>query len=130
MPPIRTKRWNDPPDPHDGTRILICRFRPRGVAKSDETWDEWDPDLGPSKELLAAFHGKTGTPIPWATYRATYRKEVRGRHEKVEALARRVAGGERITLMCSSSCVRESRCHRSLLRELIEAELAKPEAVR
>ena len=39
-------------------------------------------------------------------------------------LAQRVQGGETITLLCSSACTRESRCHRSLLRELIEARLA------
>jgi len=35
-------------------------------------------------------------------------------------LARRVARGETITLLCSSACVREDRCHRSLLKALIE----------
>jgi hypothetical protein len=38
----------------------------------------------------------------------------------IDALARRVASGEQLTLLCSSACDRESRCHRSLLKELIE----------
>src|SRR4051812_30243654 len=40
---IKTKRWDDPKVPDDGHRLLVCRYRPRGVAKADETWDAWDP---------------------------------------------------------------------------------------
>ncbi len=32
--PIRTKRWNDPRDPGDGFRLLVCRYRPRGLRKA------------------------------------------------------------------------------------------------
>jgi uncharacterized protein YeaO (DUF488 family) len=35
--PIQTRRWNDPAEEGDGTRILITRYRPRGVKKSEET---------------------------------------------------------------------------------------------
>jgi hypothetical protein len=45
---------------------------------------------------------------------------------KIQALAQRVASGETITLLCSSQCTREDRCHRSLLKALIERELAAP----
>ena len=51
---IRTRRWNDPAEAGDGTRILITRYRPRGVAKADETWDVWMRHLAPSAELVAA----------------------------------------------------------------------------
>ena len=51
--PIKTKRWNDPREPDDGYRILITRYRPRGLPKGQETWDAWIPGLGPSRELLA-----------------------------------------------------------------------------
>jgi uncharacterized protein YeaO (DUF488 family) len=37
--PVRMRRWNGRRLP-DGLRLLICRYRPRGVRKSDETWDE------------------------------------------------------------------------------------------
>ena len=118
------KRWNDPADPGDGTRILICRYRPRGVRKEDETWDQWLPDLGPSRELHAAAYGKTGgSPLPWPQYRARYLKEMQSQRDAIRALAERVKRGKAITLMCSSACARDSRCHRSLLKELIEAEL-------
>ena len=83
---ISTKRWNDPLEPGDGTRILICRYRPRGLPKGEETWNVWKPELGPSKELLAD----------------------------------QVLNGQFITLLCSAVCEREARCHRSLLKSLIE----------
>ena len=60
---IRTRRYNDPALPDDGFRLLVTRYRPRGVKKEDETWDAWDPALGPSKELHAAAYGKSGEPI-------------------------------------------------------------------
>ncbi len=40
-------------------------------------------------------------------------------------LRQRVAAGETLTLLCSSACDREARCHRSLLRELIEREVKR-----
>ena len=120
---IRTKRWDDPVEADDGTRILVTRYRPRGLARDAETWSEWIPDLGPSKELHAAAYGKTGVSIPWATYRGAYLREMQSQADMISALARRIAAGEKITLLCSSQCVRESRCHRSILRELIEKEL-------
>ena len=123
--PIKTKRWDDPTDPDDGFRLLICRYRPRGLPKADETWDAWNPDLGPSKELHAAVYGKAGrTQLTWDVYRRRYLTEMRNQTAAIEELAKRAAAGETITLLCSSQCVRESRCHRSLLKELIEAKLA------
>jgi uncharacterized protein YeaO (DUF488 family) len=120
MTPIKTRRWNDPPAPNEGLRLLVTRYRPRGVAKSDETWDAWQPHLGPSVQLHAAAYGKGVLSIPWATYRSRYLLEMRQQKLLIDALARRAASGEQITLLCSSACDRESRCHRSLLKELIE----------
>jgi uncharacterized protein YeaO (DUF488 family) len=123
---IRTKRWNDPAEPDDGRRILICRYRPRGVSKADETWDEWQPNLGPSRELHAAFYGKNGAaPIGWEVYRRRYLTEIKQQRDAIQNLAQRIKAGEQITLLCSSACEREARCHRSLLRELIEKEISE-----
>jgi uncharacterized protein YeaO (DUF488 family) len=119
--PIRTKRWDDPRSPDDGFRLLVCRYRPRGVAKADETWDVWDASFGPTKELHAAVYTKSASPISWPLYRRRYLEEQRGNAEKIRDLSRRSAGGEMITLLCSSACDRESRCHRSILKEMIEA---------
>ena len=126
MTAIRTKRWNDPAELEDGLRILICRYRPRGVKKADETWQQWLPDLGPSAELHAAVYGKNrSSPLPWAAYRSAYLLEMRYQRDVIAELAKTVVGGETITLLCSSACDREDRCHRSLLKMLIEKEIEK-----
>ena len=120
--PIKTKRWNDPAEGDDGFRLLVTRYRPRGVAKADETWDAWDKELGPSVELHAAAYGKgERLVLDWNSYRQRYLKELMAQRGRIAALAERVKAGETITLLCSAQCTREERCHRSLLKGLIEA---------
>jgi uncharacterized protein YeaO (DUF488 family) len=119
--PLRTRRWNDPEQDGDGLRILVCRYRPRALPKADETWDVWWPELGPSRELHAAFHGKGGQePIGWAGFRRRYLAEKGARRERLAEIRARLARGETVTLLCSSACGDESRCHRGLLRAELE----------
>lgn len=115
---IRTRRWNDPAEPDDGFRLLVTRYRPRGVTKAAETWDAWWPDLGPSRALHAAFWGKTAPPIGWDEYARRYLEEISPQRETIRRLAVR-ATSENITLLCSSACVDPERCHRSLLVRLM-----------
>ena len=98
-----------------------CRTS-RGVARSAETWDEWWPDLGPSRELLARFRGKAGPSLEWDDYVPRYFEEMRGPAQlwRIRALAARLAAGETVTLLCSSACTDPARCHRTLLARLIE----------
>jgi len=91
------------------------------VSKEDETWDVWYPQLGPSKALHAAVYTQTASQISWPTYRKLYIDEQRAQRELIASLASRVGAGETLTLLCSSACERESRCHRSILREMIES---------
>jgi uncharacterized protein YeaO (DUF488 family) len=121
--PIKTKRWNDRREKDDGFRLLICRYRPRGVRKEDETWDSWCSDLGPSKDPHAAFYGKHGDPLGWDEYRRRYLEEMQAQQDLIDELAALVREGKTITLLCSSACEDASQCHRTLLRELIEARL-------
>lgn len=123
---IGTKRWNDPIEPDDGFRLLVCRYRPRALPKADETWDAWWKDLGPSRELHAAIYGKHGPPIEWAEFARRYRDEMKEQHASIAELARRVAAGGTLTLLCSSACVDAARCHRTLLKGLIEAAGRRP----
>jgi uncharacterized protein YeaO (DUF488 family) len=107
--------------------LLICRIRPRGVAKAGEPWDEWWPDLGPSRGLLDDFHGKRGAPIPWDAYVPRYLDEMRGAAQlwRIRDLARRSADGATVTLLCSSACTDPARCHRTLLANLVTAASAR-----
>lgn len=124
MGDVRTRRWDDPARPGEGTRILVCRFRPRGLARRDETWDEWQRDLGPSEALHAAAYGKGQPAIGFEVYRERYLAEMAENpsRARLRELRARVAAGERVTLLCSSACTDEARCHRSLLRELLLAD--------
>jgi uncharacterized protein YeaO (DUF488 family) len=126
--PIKTRRWDDPKKRGEGFRILICRYRPRALPKSEETWDVWYKELGPSKELHADFYGKHGPPIGWEEYRQRYLREMEERQEIIDELAALVAEGKTITLLCSSACEDEAHCHRTLLRQLIEARVPAHEA--
>ena len=121
--PIRTRRWNDPKQPDDGFRLLICRYRPRALPKKDETWTEWWKDLGPSKELHADYYGKHGEPIGWPAYRRRYLDEMGDQGEYIDELASLVREGKTVTLLCSSACVDPDHCHRTLLKGLIEERL-------
>ena len=119
--PIKTKRWNDRKEPDDHYRILICRYRPRALPKKDETWHRWFPELGPSRKLHADFYGKNGPPIGWEEYRRRYLDEMQAQAELIDELAQLAAEGKTITLLCSSACEDATHCHRTLLKELIEA---------
>ena len=109
---IRTKRIYDPPAPDDGYRLLVMRLWPRGVPKA--AVDAWEKDLGPSRELLTSFRaGK----LNWDDFAARYREEMSVRPvllEHYRDLARRQA----LTLLCS--CQDETRCHRTLLKEILK----------
>lgn len=123
--PLKTKRWDEPAEPDDGFRVLICRYRPRALPKKEETWHQWYADLGPSKELHAAFYGKTGPPLGWEAYRERYLEEMKAQADFIEQFAELLAEGKTITLLCSRQCVDAGHCHRTLLRGLIERRLTE-----
>lgn len=118
--PVRTKRWNDPTSPDDGFRLLICRYRPRGVPKESEPWDGWCSALAPSRELHAAAYGKHAPPLSWEEYTQRFLAEVSVQRYWIESFAKRVRAGETLSLLCSSACEDPARCHRSLVQKLIE----------
>jgi uncharacterized protein YeaO (DUF488 family) len=118
---LKTKRWCAPAEPDDGFRVLVCRYRPRALPKSEETWDVWMRELGPSPELFRAFYGKGVAPITIAEYRRRYTLEMNAQREKIEQLAQRLNRSENVTLLCSKSCILPAACHRTMLAELIEA---------
>lgn len=116
---IKTKRFNDPVDDDDGYRLLVTRYRPRGIRSEDESWSGWLPQLGPSRELHADAYGKKGREITFDEYRSRYLREMESNTFLIQGLADRVKNGETITLLCSSACVDPERCHRRLLEALI-----------
>lgn len=116
---MRTKRWNDPRAEDDGYRLLVCRYRPRGVAREEETWDAWCKALAPSEDLHAAAYGKGQEVLPWDDYVRRFREEMTRSRFWIDGFAARVRAGERITVLCSSACLDAARCHRTLVAEMI-----------
>lgn len=109
---LSLKRIYEPAAPGDGFRLLIMRLWPRGVKKTRV--DAWEKELGPSPALLRGFlDGK----VSWPAYTARYRAEMRQKPDLIQAWAAR-ARKEHITLLCA--CKDETRCHRTLLKEILE----------
>lgn len=71
MAKLIVKRVYDPPAPGDGTRILVDRLWPRGIAK--DRIDLWLKDLAPSDALRHEFHGH---PERWDEFCAAYATEL------------------------------------------------------
>jgi uncharacterized protein YeaO (DUF488 family) len=105
--------YRPPDEPYP--RVLIMRRWPRGIPKG--AVDQWEPDLGPSNELLDAYNAGE---VDWDAYAAQYRDEMAERTNLVGWVAR-MATGTGVTLLCGSHP--EERCHRSLLAELIREHL-------
>ena len=124
---VKTRRWNDTPGTEEGFRVLVTRYRPRALPKAEETWDAWWKELGPSPALFDAVYGKGQPAIAWEEYARRYRDEMQAStpHGKIAWLAQSVARGEAVTLLCSSLCTDEERCHRTLLRALLLEEIAQ-----
>jgi uncharacterized protein YeaO (DUF488 family) len=95
---------------------LITRFWPRGKKK--DFVDLWDPDLGPSKELLVAF--KNGK-VTWEQYDQRYRKERQTSwgQEAIERLKQIQKKKKVICLLCYERNG-DPHCHRYILKEIIQ----------
>jgi uncharacterized protein YeaO (DUF488 family) len=105
----------------EGLRLGTVRRPPRGVKKSDfsrlDYYDVWFPNLSPSAELvreaLAASDDRA-----WATFSRKFRHEMNApdRGRELDVLA---ALSHHTNLSLGCYCEDESRCHRSILRELL-----------
>jgi uncharacterized protein YeaO (DUF488 family) len=113
----------------DGLRILISRFRGRGLPASQ--YDVWMPSLGPSEQLLRAI---LSGEIDWKTYTKRYKEELfldgpideRSRTIKNHGqkstlrLLKKLAETQNVTLLCQCD-ENATQCHRFIL----EREIAK-----
>jgi uncharacterized protein YeaO (DUF488 family) len=68
---IRIRRVYDEPSSEDGTRVLVDRIWPRGLAKEAANLDDWARDVAPSTELRKWYaHDPTNFPEFSSRYRA------------------------------------------------------------
>lgn len=111
----------------EGLRIGTVRRPPRGVAKAAfarQNWyDVWFPNLAPSVETMKLGQAAR-TPAQWAAFVRKYRAEMAAPDSShaIELLAAMSRHGN-FSVGCY--CEDESRCHRSVLRELLAAQGAE-----
>ena len=108
----------------EGLRIGTVRRPPRGVPKiefSRQNWyDIWYPNLAPSIETLKLGQ-HADDDAKWNAFAKRYRAEMKqpDAMRTIELLAR-LSHGADFSMGCY--CQLESRCHRSILRDLFKEQ--------
>lgn len=92
---IKLKRVYEAPAASDGTRILVDRLWPRGIAKAKAKVDLWLTEIAPSDALRKRFHGH---PEDWDEFRKGYAAELKQAGEAVKDLCGHLRKGT-VTLL-------------------------------
>lgn len=87
---IRIKRVYEPPDKHDGRRILVDRVWPRGLTKKQASVDLWLKDIAPSTELRLWFGHKSDR---WEAFKKLYLAELKANSEQIQLLKQELDKG-------------------------------------
>jgi uncharacterized protein YeaO (DUF488 family) len=122
---VRIVRLGSTRLPDEGLRIGTVRRPPRGVPKSEYSarnlYDVWLPNLAPSEGLLKQAHAaaSAGDERAWKAFVRHYRAEMKSPEHRalLDTLA---ALSHTADFSVGCYCAEESRCHRSVLRELLE----------
>lgn len=105
----------------EGLRIGTVRRLPRGVPKAEYAsrnyFDVWLPNLSPSAELVSLAQ-EAKSEKEWAAFVRSFRAEMK-RPEPAKILDLLAALSHHTQLSVGCYCNEESRCHRSVLRELL-----------
>ena len=119
---VRVVRLGTPRDPDEGLRIGTVRRPPRGVRKEDYAarnyFDVWLPELAPSAPLVSWALAEPFSPKRWAAYERRYRREMRQPAAK-RLIALLAALSSQTNFSVGCYCEDETRCHRSLLKDLL-----------
>ena len=118
---IRVVRLGTARTGNEGLRIGTVRHPPRGVPKtkfaSRDFYDVWLPELAPSTELVKSAQ-QAADEKAWNAFVRRYRSEMK-KPEASRLLDLLSALSHQTNLSVGCYCVDESRCHRSVLRELL-----------
>ena len=120
---IRVVRLGKPRAENEGLRLGTVRRPPRGVKKTDfakkDWYDVWVPDVAPSAQLVSWALAEPWTDARWNRYRKAYLKEMKDPvASRLIALLAALSHDSNFSIGCY--CEDETRCHRSLLRELLQ----------
>ena len=106
----------------EGLRIGTVRRPPRGLPKAEYSskniYDVWFPNLSPSEELLKQYFPITEEK-QWRAFKRRFLAEMKtsGPTRDLDVLA---ALSHQTNFSIGCYCDDESRCHRSILRNLLE----------
>ncbi len=105
----------------EGLRLGTVRRPPRGVPKAEfakrDFYDSWLPNLSPSAELMTEGQAAKDA-TSWATFQRKFRAEMK-QPDAVHLLDALAALSHQTSFSLGCYCEDESRCHRSVLRELL-----------
>ncbi|MBP9146547.1 MAG: DUF488 family protein [Thermoanaerobaculia bacterium] len=120
---VRIVRLGSPRAAGEGVRIGTVRRPPRGVPKSEfasqDWYDVWYPNLAPSVETMQLGQSAT-TPAQWQGFVRKFRSEMAA-PESARTIALLAALSHQTDFALGCYCADETRCHRSVLRELLIA---------
>jgi uncharacterized protein YeaO (DUF488 family) len=125
---VRIVRLGSPRATGEGLRLGTVRRPPRGVPKAEtasrDFYDVWLPDVAPSEPLLKRAQAGGDDPGRWKSFATRYRSEMQ-RPEARRLLDLLAALSHTTDFSLGCYCADESRCHRSILRELLAERGAK-----
>lgn len=120
---LRIVRLGSPRAAGEGLRIGTVRRPPRGVPKAEyaarNIYDVWFPNLSPSEALLKQYF-PVEDEASWRRFKRHFLAEMKqpGAARDLDLLA---ALSHHTHLSIGCYCETEGRCHRSLLRNLLQA---------
>src|SRR5208337_2971376 len=118
---IRIVRLGSPREKGEGLRIGTVRRPPRGVPKSEyakrDFYDVWLPNLSPSQELVKEAKSSYDE-ASWSAFKKKFRSEM-NRPDASKILDLLAALSHQTNVAMGCYCEDESKCHRSVLRELL-----------
>jgi len=125
--PVHVVRLGSPRGRGEGLRIGTVRRPPRGVPKAEfakrDFYDVWLPELAPSEKLVKLGLAANDEKF-WRTFAKRYRAEM-ARPEASRLLDLFAALSREASFAVGCYCEDEARCHRSVLRELLDERGAR-----
>ena len=120
---IRIVRLGSPRHPGEGLRLGTVRRPPRGVKKealaSRDFYDVWVPGVAPSEALLKVGLRAKDDATRWKSFARQYQREMK-RPDASRLLDLLAALSHVTDFSVGCYCEDETRCHRSLLRTLLQ----------
>ncbi len=127
---LRIVQLGTPRAKNEGLRIGTVRRPPRGVPKSEfasrDYYDVWMPQLSPTADLVtqALAAQDSGDAKAWAGFVRHFRTEMK-EGDAARLLDLLAALSHQTDFSVGCYCTEEARCHRSVLRALLEERGAR-----